>query len=87
MSNNKLLDCPKSSEIILEKLTATFDKRYYDKYDNFTIGDLEYICISRGKFNDKGKWIINIIPIPYQTNLILEDYTKGLPSRYKSKCL
>ena len=85
--SNKLLDRPESPEIILEKLTAIFDKRYYDKYDNFTIGDLEYICISRGKFNDEGKWVIDIIPAPYQTNLNLENYTKGLPSKYKPKYL
>ena len=48
--------------INLLKMKFTFDKRWYEKYDMFKLGNTEYICSSRPKENDDGNWVIEVIP-------------------------
>ena len=54
-----------ATDISLLKVTFTFDKRYYDKYDIFRYGDYEYICSSRPRQNEDGTWSIDVIQKDY----------------------
>lgn len=49
--------------INLLKIKFVFDKRWYIKYDIFKLGNTEYVCISKPKENESGKWIIEALPI------------------------
>ena len=48
----------------LLKLTATFNRKWYVKYDKFKFGDSCYICISNPRKNKDNNWEIDVIPEP-----------------------
>ena len=50
-------------EVNLLKITFTFDKRWYEKYDRFKLDNIKYICVSRPKKNEDGTWNIEAIPL------------------------
>ena len=50
-------------EVNLLKITFIFDKRWYEKYDIFKLGNVEYICVSRPKKNEDNTWTIEAIPL------------------------
>ena len=47
----------------LLKIKFVFDKKWYIKYDIFKLGNTEYICISKPKENENGKWIVEALPV------------------------
>ena len=61
-------------DISLLKITFTFNKRWYEKYDTFRYGDYEYICSSRPRQNEDGTWSIDVVqkdyPLPEETEWI-----------------
>ena len=48
--------------ISLIKITFTFNKRWYEKYDLFKYNNQEYICISRPRKNENDTWSIDVLP-------------------------
>ena len=56
-------------DIFLLKVTFTFDKRWYEKYDIFKYKDIEYICISRPKENEDNTWSIDVMPFDGESKL------------------
>ena len=49
-----------SWDISLTKITFTFNKRWYEKYDVFKHNNQEYICISRPRKNEDDTWSIDV---------------------------
>jgi hypothetical protein len=50
-------------EVNLLKIIFIFDKKWYEKYDRFKLGNVEYICVSRPKKNEDNTWSIEAIPL------------------------
>ena len=50
-------------KVNLLKVVFVFDKRWYEKYDVFKLGNTKYICISRPKKNEDNTWNIEAIPL------------------------
>ena len=61
IKNNKEIE--HQFEINLLKVIFIFDKRWYEKYDIFKLGNVEYICVSRPKKNEDDTWNIEAIPL------------------------
>lgn len=46
----------------LLKLTFTFDRKWYEKYDKFKFAGSEYVCISRPRKNEDNTWSVDVLP-------------------------
>lgn len=51
-----------SIEVPINKITLTFPKKFYIKYDVLELNGTEYICISNPRENS-GEWSIDVRPI------------------------
>lgn len=47
----------------LLRLTFTFDRKWYEKYDKFEFAGSEYICISKPRKNEDNTWSIDVLPV------------------------